>query len=95
MSGVELKTMTTSNDPVRQDVLDYICAQLHKLSHGKVAVSEHTDITTDLKLDSLTVMDLVFSLEEKFDIAIPLHDLADIYKVSELTNLVCKLKNRK
>lgn len=73
-----------------QDITDFICHDLEKVNPDKIDLNENTDITTDLSVDSLAVMDLMFAIEEHFDVSIALNDLADIRKVSELTALVMK-----
>lgn len=53
-------------------------------------ISADTDMTTDMKIDSLDVMELVFNLEEEFDASVPVNDLSNVYKISELATLVEK-----
>ncbi len=76
--------------PNMQDVLDFICSELEKVNPDKVELSGETDMTTDLSVDSLAVMDLMFAIEERFDVSIALNDLADIRKINELAELVVK-----
>jgi acyl carrier protein len=72
----------------RDDILAVIYKELEKINRNKIEITEDTDMTGELNIDSVTVMDLMFTLEEEFDIAVPLNDLADIQKVGELTTLV-------
>jgi len=58
-----------------------------------VTMTAETDMTQDLNVDSLTAMDLVFELEENYDISIPLNDLGDIYKIGQLAELVERLRS--
>ncbi|MBX9726384.1 MAG: acyl carrier protein, partial [Rickettsiales bacterium] len=44
--------------------------------------------TTDLHVDSLAVMELVFALEERFDVSIPLNELGDIRTIGQIAQLV-------
>ena len=54
-------------------------------------VNAETDLVTDLGLDSLKVMKLVESVEDSFDISIPLNILPDIRTVSDFVLAIQKL----
>lgn len=81
----------TANAPERKAIVAVICAELEKVNDEKIDLSESTDITKDLHVDSLAVMDLIFALEEHFDVSVPLNDLADIQTIGELSELVEKI----
>ncbi len=61
------------------------------LPPGK-AVTADTNIVRDLNLDSLAVMDFMFSLEAQFDVMIPLDALADVQTVRELAVVIAELR---
>jgi acyl carrier protein len=54
-------------------------------------VNAETDLIADLGLDSLKVMKLVESVEDSFDISIPLNILPDIRTVSDFVLAIQKL----
>ena len=54
-------------------------------------VNAETDLVADLGLDSLKVMKLVESVEDRFDISIPLNILPDIRTVSDFVLAIQKL----
>jgi len=74
------------------DIVKLICSELEKENESDITISETTDITTDLSVDSVAIMDLMFALEEEFDVAVPINDLADIRTVKELAELIQKLQ---
>ena len=76
----------------QDDITNFICEELSKVLTDAPELSADTDMTKDVSVDSMATMNLVFALEEKFDISIPLNALADIRKISELTALVIELK---
>ncbi len=76
--------------PAHQTFVKFIINELEKVNPDKIVLSEQTDMTTDLKIDSLAVMDLMFAIEEHFDVSIPLNDLADIRTIGELALMVEK-----
>lgn len=53
-----------------------------------------TDITTDLNVDSVAVMDLMFALEEHYDISVPLNELGEVRTIGELARLVQQIVAR-
>lgn len=75
-------------DQQRQSIIDTICAELEPLNNDGIEITADTDIATELNLDSVKVMDLIFALEEAYDVSIPMNDLADITRVRELAALV-------
>ena len=76
------------NLPDREDILKIIYAELEKVNTQNITLSESTDITTDMNVDSVAIMDMIFELEENFDISVPLNDLADTRTIRELADLV-------
>ncbi|MEZ5814257.1 MAG: acyl carrier protein [Alphaproteobacteria bacterium] len=73
------------------DIVAFICEELSTQVEAAQDLGAETDMTADIAVDSVAVMDLVFALEEKFDISIPLNVLADIHKIGELAALVQRL----
>ena len=47
-----------------------------------------TDISGDLNIDSVSVMDFVMEVEDKFDIDIPLNLLSDTRTISQLIEVI-------
>ena len=72
----------------RDDILAVIYAELEKINRNNIKITEDTDMTSELNIDSVTVMDLMFTLEEEFDISVPLNELADIHKIGELADMI-------
>ena len=74
----------------REDVavFEQVVALLEPFRKAESAVTRETDISQDLKLDSLAVMDLMMELEEKFDVTIPLNQVAEIRTVGDLAEAI-------
>jgi len=77
------------------DVTTFICQELSKVLKTPQDLDAQTDMTTDISVDSVAIMDLTFVLEEEFDVSIPLNALADISKIGELAALVEKLQGER
>ena len=73
-------------------ILQTIMTELQKVNEENITLSETTDITTDLHVDSLAIMELVFALEERFDVSIPLNDLGDVRTIGQIAQLVERKK---
>ena len=51
------------------------------------------NIVNDLGLDSIAVMNFCMALEDKFDISIPLHDMASVVTVDDLAKTIETLRS--
>lgn len=74
--------------PTYTDILNKIRDELGKVNTTGVELTEATDITTDLNVDSVAVMDLLFAVEECYDVSVPLNELGEIRTIGELARLV-------
>lgn len=77
--------------PTYDDILDAVCVELSKVDTIGIDLNENTDITTDLNIDSVAVMDLLFALEERYDISVPLNELGEVRTIGQLARLVQQL----
>ncbi|HEY0199676.1 MAG TPA: acyl carrier protein [Rhodanobacter sp.] len=74
-----------------QDVVAQIIDIVTPLAEGRVAViGEDTELTGQLGLDSLKVMDLVVAVEDQFDLSVPINALAEVKTVGDLALLIQK-----
>jgi len=85
------ETASAGAGPAYQEVVEVVCAELAKVNTTGVEIGESTDMTTELNIDSVAVMDLMFELEEQYDISIPLNALSEVRTVSELARLVQRI----
>ncbi len=79
-----------SDTPAREQVVAEIVQRLEPFRVDARPVIGSTVITKDLNIDSLAVMDMVMELEDRFDISIPLNDVAEIHTVDELADAVLR-----
>ena len=74
-----------------QDVVVQIIELVTPIAEGRVAqIGENTELTGQLALDSLKVMDLVVAVEDRFDISVPINALADVRTVGDFASLIEK-----
>lgn len=75
---------------IQQTVINLIAEQLNlKVENIKL----EDEFIKDLKADSLDVVELVMSVEEKFDIQIPDEEAEKIQTVKQFINYIQKQKN--
>lgn len=73
---------------VKETVGAQIIEVLSTMIPSGVTISGGTRIARDLGLDSVAIMDFVMELEERFDILIPLDQIADVETIRDLTKAV-------
>lgn len=70
------------------DTVAEICKLLEPFNTVGTTLSPSTDISTDLNIDSVTVMDFVMEVEDHFDIEIPLNVLSETRTIADLAKVV-------
>jgi acyl carrier protein len=76
--------MTTSDDEIFQD----LCVLLAPYNTDGVDLQPDTDISADLNIDSVSVMDFVMEVEDKYDMDIPLNVLTETRTMNDLVAVV-------
>lgn len=89
MNAVAARTMTGQSE---SDILNDIVRLLEPFRKTATPISPATDISRDLNLDSLAVMDFIMDLEEKFDISIPLNLVPEIQTVGDLVTTIARIR---
>ena len=69
-------------------IFSELCGLLQPFNTDNVELRRDTDISADLNIDSVSVMDFVMEVEDRYDIDIPLNVLGDIRTLDELTAVV-------
>ena len=72
----------------REDTFAALCTLLEPFNSKGIALKPETDISTDLNIDSVSVMDFVMEVEDHFDIDIPLNVLSETRTMSDLVKVV-------
>lgn len=74
------------------DVFDEIVRLLEPFRKTTAPISNATDISRDLNLDSLAIMNFLMDLEEEFDISIPLNLVPEIQTVGDLVTTIARIR---
>ena len=76
-------------------ILKDIFRRLEPHAKSGRTLTETTDLNRDLNLDSLAVMELMFELEDRFNISIPMNLLPEVSTVGDLARLVQRIEARR
>jgi acyl carrier protein len=71
-----------------QKTIDQIYKLLEPFNSTGKALTPDTEISTDLNIDSVAVMDFVMEVEDHFDIEIPLNVVSETRSIGELAAVV-------
>ena len=84
-----------STSPLQFDVMQEILRLLAPYQAGGQAITPQTVIARGTAVDSLTIMDVIVELEDRFDVTIPMNVSADIETVDQLAQTVVALCARR
>lgn len=76
-----------------EDVVTEIVHQLSAAPNVRGPVTAESRIAEDLNMDSLAIMNFIMTLEDRYDIALPIDKLAKIKTIGGLADLVAELSN--
>ena len=76
------------------DVMREIRHQLLPYQVGDRPITGGTVISDGSTIDSLTLMDMIMALEDRFDVTLPLNVIAEIRTVDQLANTILTLCGR-
>lgn len=79
--------MTPSSDP---QIFAKLCELLVPYNTKGIELKPDTQISSDLNIDSVSVMDFVMEVEDHFDMDIPLNVLAETHSIEDLVRVVAK-----
>lgn len=77
----------------RTALIEQISDALETVVDKRVQLRPEMNIVNDLGLDSIAVMNFCMALEDKFDISIPLHDMASVVTVDDLVKTIETLRS--
>ncbi len=85
-------SLSTQNDDGIKAIMLEIQNQLRSRTSDSTKIGPQTNITRDLGLDSLAIMDFIFDLEDSFDISIPMERIAEVQTISDLAQAIAILQ---
>jgi len=70
------------------EILAEVFTRLTPFAKNGIELTETTDLNRDLNLDSLAVMELLFELEDRFNVSVPMNLLPEVSTVADLARIV-------
>ena len=86
---------TTEAGTGYETILKDIFSRLEAHAKSGRTLGETTDLNRDLNLDSLAVMELMFELEDRFNISVPMNLLPEVSTIGDLARLVQRIEARR
>jgi acyl carrier protein len=71
-------------------VLRKVCRKLQQFNVRNLDLTGETDITGDLEIDSVAVLDLIMEVEDEYGISFPMNLLSEIRTVGDLVRAIHK-----
>lgn len=71
-----------------KEIFEELCRLLTPFNTESIELKPETDISADLNIDSVSVMDFVMEVEDKYDIDIPLNVLSETRTMNDLIEVV-------
>ena len=90
-----IELVADTNAALRFDVMGEVVRLLTPYQLGGTTITPQTVISKGLAIDSLTIMDVIMELEDRFDITIPMNVVAEIDTIDQLAETVVRLTARR
>jgi acyl carrier protein len=75
-----------------QDLIAEISGMLSGLNKAGIEITADTDFNADLNVDSVAVMDFVLTVEDRYDISIPINQLSEVNTVGQFADVVANAR---
>lgn len=69
-------------------VFQKTCELLQPFNADNVALSLETNITADLNIDSVAVLDLIMEVEDIYDVVFPVNQLSEMRTIGNLVDAI-------
>lgn len=80
--------MTSHAEAEHSEIVAELAKAVATVAKGHAAVGEDTELAGELHLDSLQIMNLLLSIEDRFDVSIPVNVLADVKTLGDLARRI-------
>ena len=77
--------------PNHKDLLEKLYKVLEPFKKEGQTLNANTELVSDLGLDSMQVMELLSTVEDEFDISVPLNIVPEVRTVDDLATQISKL----
>ena len=74
--------------PNALNAYDEVLTLLTRYNPNNIEISGETNLNSDLNIDSVSAMDLIMEIEDRFEIDIPINLVSDVQSVQDLVDVV-------
>lgn len=79
----------------KQAIYEKVCNLLEPFNHKGLTLNEETDISSDLEIDSVAVLDFIMEVEDEYDISFPMNRISEIRTIGELVAAIEELGGKR
>ena len=83
--------MSHETQDLEQEIMQTLLKSLNELPGKTAEVTPQTNLTADMKIDSIDMMELLMEVEDTFDVSFPLNMMANINTVREFADQIKQL----
>jgi len=69
-----------------------ICEIMEPFNTKRIKLTRATDITCDMEIDSVAVLDLIMEVEDRYDVSFPMNLISEVRTVGDLVDAIHQLK---
>ena len=77
----------------KTEVFNKLCELLEPFNKKDLTLSNDTDISADLEIDSVAVLDFIMEVEDEYDVSLPMDRISEIRTIGELVDAIGQLRN--
>ncbi|MEX0923899.1 MAG: phosphopantetheine-binding protein [Rhodovibrionaceae bacterium] len=75
----------------QQEIYEKVCSLLEPFNNKELTLNRETDISSDLEIDSVAVLDFIMEVEDEYDISFPMNRISEIRTIGELVEAISEL----
>ena len=80
--------MSSEPKDLDQDILETLLGSLERFPTKSGELTAQTDLSADLSLDSVSMMEILVEIEDHYDISLPLNMMANVNTVQDLVDQI-------
>lgn len=79
----------------KQAIYEKVCTLLEPFNKKGLTLNEETDISSDLEIDSVAVLDFIMEVEDEYDVSFPMNRISEIRTIGELVAAIEELGGKR
>jgi len=87
--------MSSEPKDLDRDILETLLGSLERFPTKSGELAAQTDLSADLSLDSVSMMEILVEIEDHYDISLPLNMMANVNTVQDLVDQIKPLVESK